>query len=153
VLSADRLLGASTTSGHGDLSAVAERRASSWSTRVVIHSSNSRLSSRRRVACGGRDRPPQLGETALAPQLRAQRQALIKGDRLQAVLTIVRMRTNRTRCATSVRRSRVLGSGIHNVGKRSCLRRSRRCRASRRSVFVFRTTMARIFAASPTRTV
>src|SRR5262249_39489808 len=66
---------------------------------------------------------------------------------------MVRIRTRRTRWATRARRSRVSGSGTHTLGKRSCLRRSSRCRASRRSVFVLRTTIARIVAASPTRTV
>ena len=57
-------------------------------------------------------------------------------------LTIVRMRTSRSRCLMSARRSRVIGSGIQTPGKRSSFSRSRRCRASRRSVLVLRTTIA-----------
>ena len=52
-----------------------------------------------------------------------------------------------------VSRVALLGSGIHTTGKRLSFSRSRRCRASRRSVLVFRTTIARILAASPTRSV
>src|SRR3989442_1666912 len=58
-------------------------------------------------------------------------------------LTMVRMRTRRMRCVSRARRSRVAGSGTQTVGKRSWRRRSRICSASRRSVFVLRTTMAR----------
>src|SRR4029453_13305228 len=38
--------------------------------------------------------------------------------------------------------------GIQTTGKRSSFSRSRRCRASRRSVLILRTTIARIFPAS-----
>ena len=64
--------------------------------------------------------------------------------------TMVRIRTRRMRWVTSARRSRVAGSGIQTVGNRACFNRSSRWSASRRSVLVFRTTIARIFAASPT---
>src|SRR5262249_43279619 len=101
----------------------------------------------------GKEQAFERGTPALGPKLRAKRQAMIQRDGLKPFFTIVRMRTRRTRWATSARRSRVSGSGIQTVGKRSCRRRSSRCRASRRSVFVLRTTIALIFAASPTRTV
>ena len=79
-------------------------------------------------ACGvrGQWERLQLGEALPRPQFRPERQTLTEGDRLQAVFTIVRMRTRRTRCATRVRRSRVSPSGIHTDGNRSCLSRSRR---------------------------
>ena len=53
---------------------------------VAVHRSNSRLSSRRRVSCGRRARAAQLRETSLGPQGRAESEALIEGDGLQAIL-------------------------------------------------------------------
>jgi hypothetical protein len=53
----------------------------------------------------------------------------------------------------SARRLRVVRSGTQTTGKRSCFSRSRRWWASRRSGLVFRTTIARILAAWPTRSV
>jgi len=88
----------------------------------------------------------QLGAPALTPELGTQGEAAVERDGLQAILH----HGSDTHEADAVGHE---GAEITGGGKRSCLSRSSRCWASRRSVFVLRTTMARILAASPTSRV
>jgi hypothetical protein len=66
--------------------ATAAMCSSSWSIRVVNQASNARLSSRRRVVCGGRTRAFSWVSPRWVQQRRAESQPLVEGDRLQAVL-------------------------------------------------------------------
>src|SRR5215471_11151360 len=102
----------------------------------------------------GRQRSvPSWARPARRKSLEPQTSPWFKARACTPFLSMVWMRTRRRRCISKARSSRVAGSGNQMVGTRSCRSRSRICRASRRSVFVLRTTMARILAASPTRTV
>ena len=95
----------------------------------------------------------QYGEAGLRKPLGALHQTVAQGNRVEAILH----GGPNTDQAHAMRKESspiaVAGSRTQMVGRRSCRSSSSRWGASRRSVLLFRTTIARILAASPTISV